>query len=841
MKLLKRNKLAKRLLCLLLSAFMIMSVLPVGMVADGEVTYPLASDGVMTTIPLTSDNIGSFSADGTYGNDGSVTYSDITTVSYKLPDTYATGTTLYVHITGTNNGSTTERAYLITGSDVNADTSSTVIYMSSGEFDLWTQFTVGENASTAGRTISASEILFKGYTYGEKISNLTIASLEIYEGTANEYYCAVNGHTYVDGVCTNCGDEEDHCTDLLTAGNITVDSGSVTVSDGSFSPDSSTTWIAVKLDKSYAVDEQVTIHISGSTGATIRWYLSAANSGQGNITTPTEIYSGSGDFDITYTFTVQSGTGFTGSEALYLFIKPPSGTSYYTDLTITHLGIVQYGVNVADSVNGTVTTNRERAGENETVTLTVTPDDLYELDTLTVTDRSGNVVTTTAGEDDTYTFTMPASNVTVSATFVSDGTKVITPVTISTETTSVLKLANGNGEYTVADGTISVSNDTAPSGVYVRLGQTFTTGETVTLKITGTAYGDFRMYLTPYFNDNGMSDNNTPIFASAICSDIASASSSNPVDFSFTVSFVVTGESANTLMIKGTAYDTAMNTLNITSISIISSTPSFYGRALTLDGEIGVTYYFSMDGVTNPEAYYLVASINGTSVNTVTAETKTIGGVTYYRYTVYVSVADINSTIKAYLTDGTTTVEVSDYSVATYCTEAASVSDKESALCQALLTYGYYTGVLVEEETNITDYTDMSSLEVDIDSDTYGSTDTTGVAKTLALDSTISIRMYLTSEVASDATFTVNGTTLTVNETTDDYSSTYPYYIEFKVSARNLDTMYTVYKNGEEFTKYSVYSYIMNNYQDTETTGLADLCKAIYNYSLKAEDYDGWV
>lgn len=57
------------------------------------------------------------------------------------------------------------------------------------------------------------------------------------------------------------------------------------------------------------------------------------------------------------------------------------------------------------------------ASQGAKVTIIVTPDAGYELDTLTVKDAKGNVITLTDAGGGTYTFIMPASRVSVSATF----------------------------------------------------------------------------------------------------------------------------------------------------------------------------------------------------------------------------------------------------------------------------------------------------------------------------------------------------------------------------------------------------------------------------------------
>lgn len=77
-----------------------------------------------------------------------------------------------------------------------------------------------------------------------------------------------------------------------------------------------------------------------------------------------------------------------------------------------------YSISYGNMTNGSVTGPAE-ADNGMPVTLTVTPANLwYELGTLTVTDADNNPVSTTPGENGTFTFMMPASNVTVNATFV---------------------------------------------------------------------------------------------------------------------------------------------------------------------------------------------------------------------------------------------------------------------------------------------------------------------------------------------------------------------------------------------------------------------------------------
>ncbi len=106
--------------------------------------------------------------------------------------------------------------------------------------------------------------------------------------------------------------------------------------------------------------------------------------------------------------------------------------------TIGHI----YTVDIADSIqNGNVSSDKVNSVAGDTITLTVTPAEGYELDTLTVKDASNNDVTVTENA-----FTMPASNVTVTATFKA---KTYT-VTVNTAT---------NGTF-VADKTEAEAGDT---------------------------------------------------------------------------------------------------------------------------------------------------------------------------------------------------------------------------------------------------------------------------------------------------------------------------------------------------------------------------------------------
>ena len=80
-------------------------------------------------------------------------------------------------------------------------------------------------------------------------------------------------------------------------------------------------------------------------------------------------------------------------------------------------GPTTYAITAPDAENGTVRVSPSRASRGTTVTITVTPDEGYELESLTVLDSRDNEIPLTDKGDGKYTFTMPSGRVTVEASF----------------------------------------------------------------------------------------------------------------------------------------------------------------------------------------------------------------------------------------------------------------------------------------------------------------------------------------------------------------------------------------------------------------------------------------
>ena len=116
-------------------------------------------------------------------------------------------------------------------------------------------------------------------------------------------------------------------------------------------------------------------------------------------------------------------------------------------------------INITDSEGGKVTASPSYAAEGTTVTLTATPDEGYELESLTVKDGADAEVT--VGEDNT--FTMPATDVTVTATFkklpvdvnitVESGKDIAAEVEAAADGAPIKSITvtlEENGEYTIS-------------------------------------------------------------------------------------------------------------------------------------------------------------------------------------------------------------------------------------------------------------------------------------------------------------------------------------------------------------------------------------------------------
>ena len=190
-----------------------------------------------------------------------------------------------------------------------------------------------------------------------------------------------------------------------SAKNITTDIGSVVVGDGTKDPAQGFTITAT-------AGEGGTITPSGR--------VAVANGGSQTFTVAAD--SGYSISDVTVddstaadvvqndngTYTVQNVTKDCTVHATFSKNSSSGGSSSSS---------TRYTVSVEDTDNGSVKVSPTRASRGTTVTITVKPDEGYELDKLTVTGKEGDSIKLTDKGDGKYTFKMPASKVEVEAVF----------------------------------------------------------------------------------------------------------------------------------------------------------------------------------------------------------------------------------------------------------------------------------------------------------------------------------------------------------------------------------------------------------------------------------------
>lgn len=93
-----------------------------------------------------------------------------------------------------------------------------------------------------------------------------------------------------------------------------------------------------------------------------------------------------------------------------------TGTTAKIDYAVNFTAALDHGSVAVKKGSGPDLNTGDKANAGDTITITLTPDSNYELDTLRVTYGEDNEVET-SGADNVYTFTMPAGNVTIAVTF----------------------------------------------------------------------------------------------------------------------------------------------------------------------------------------------------------------------------------------------------------------------------------------------------------------------------------------------------------------------------------------------------------------------------------------
>ena len=194
-------------------------------------------------------------------------------------------------------------------------------------------------------------------------------------------------------VTTEDGSKTATCTVIVhTATTITTQPQSVSVTEG----------------------QSATFSVT-ATGDNLRyqWQINSGN-GWSAITDATDA-----SYTIDRTTTAMSGNQY------HCIVTGDGGETTSSAATLTvrsyeppYSGKYSYEISTDIGDNGAISVDRY-ATEGDEVTITVSPDEAYKLDDLSVT-AHGKEVALTAGGDGTYTFTMPSADVRITATFAED-------------------------------------------------------------------------------------------------------------------------------------------------------------------------------------------------------------------------------------------------------------------------------------------------------------------------------------------------------------------------------------------------------------------------------------
>jgi hypothetical protein len=201
----------------------------------------------------------------------------------------------------------------------------------------------------------------------------------------------------------------------LTVGSLTVNSGAITV-NGSSNP---YTFTMPAFDVTVAAAfealpaDMYSVTIGSFTG--------------GSVTSDKESGAKAGE---TVTLTVNPNSGY---QLAVDSLKVDGGTVTVTNtssntwtftmptnhVTVTaQFTAINYTINTSGPfVNGTVSASPTSTTVGTGVTLTASPNSGYQLESITVTETSGSNTVTPSGSGNSWTFNMPAYNVTVAATF----------------------------------------------------------------------------------------------------------------------------------------------------------------------------------------------------------------------------------------------------------------------------------------------------------------------------------------------------------------------------------------------------------------------------------------
>ena len=259
-----------------------------------------------------------------------------------------------------------------------------------------------ESNNTTVATVDANGNI-KALKAGETTITIRAAETEDYQAAETSYKLIVS-HKYANewkkdnnGYYKECACGGKSYASAVPVLGVTLDKATMSLTAGS------TGTLIVTIDPTDAANKSLTWTSDNEAVATVdeNGKVTAVAEGTAHITAKTVDGEKTAVCAVTVTAKSSGGSSSGGSSSPSYSVTTPGKTE-----------------------NGTVTVSPKNAKKGTTVTITVTPDKGYTLETLTVLDKDGKEIQLTKKNDIQYTFAMPASKVEIKATFM-DGNAML--------------------------------------------------------------------------------------------------------------------------------------------------------------------------------------------------------------------------------------------------------------------------------------------------------------------------------------------------------------------------------------------------------------------------------
>ena len=258
-----------------------------------------------------------------------------------------------------------------------------------------------EEGKTAGLTATISPANASDQQFSWDVKDTEIASVYGYTSETKTVTALKEGQTQI---TVTVDGQTASCTVTVTPRTISVESITLNKTQLSLVKGATETLTATVLPTT-ATDKAVTWESSDTAVATVEnGVVTAVAAGNATITAKAGEKTATCAVTVTNPSNSGSSSGGGGSST------------------------PRYAVTVPDKTeNGSLSVTPKNAKKGSDVTVTATPDKGYEVDDIVAKDAKGNKLTLKDNGDGTYTFTMPASKVTVTAAFAEKKAEPIAP------------------------------------------------------------------------------------------------------------------------------------------------------------------------------------------------------------------------------------------------------------------------------------------------------------------------------------------------------------------------------------------------------------------------------